>query len=82
VRRQSSSVLAPASCSRNTPMICSSLKRLPSLLSHLSVDGLYFRLPEFRGAGHSEHPDRQIAVLIQSGDTLELVGLWRSSRRI
>src|SRR6202047_1651952 len=28
-RRHTSSVFAPASCSRNTPMICSSLKRLP-----------------------------------------------------
>src|SRR5580658_463014 len=40
-RRHTSSVFAPASCSRSTPMICSSLKRLPFIARLLSVDGLY-----------------------------------------
>jgi hypothetical protein len=45
-RRQSSSGLAPASCSRSTPMICSSLKRLLS-----SLVSLFRRrtLPHFGG---------------------------------
>src|SRR5208283_4349914 len=49
-RRQTSSVLAPASCSRSTPMICSSLKRLPFIARLLfSGDGLYLISAEFSG---------------------------------
>src|SRR5205085_4460987 len=40
-RRHTSSVFAPASCSRNSPMICSSLNRLPFIARLLAVDGLY-----------------------------------------
>src|SRR5208283_3382735 len=60
-RRQTSSVLAPASCSRSTPMICSSLKRLPFIARLLfSGDGLYLISAEFSGCRPERSNNRQV----------------------
>ena len=42
-------IFAPASCSRSTPMICSSLNRLPFIRPSPLRDGLYFKSRAFQG---------------------------------
>ena len=58
VRRQTSSVRPPVSCSRSTAMIFSLLKRLPFMARLLSGDGLYLISAEFSDLGSLEQAQR------------------------
>src|SRR5262245_39951083 len=58
--RHTSAVVAPASCSRRIPMICSSLNRLPFIVRLLSVTDSTPFWRNFRGSGHL-HEKRQSA---------------------
>src|SRR5262249_31730509 len=52
--RHTSAVVAPASCSRRIPMICSSLNRLPFIVRLLSVTDSTPFWRNFRGSGQRE----------------------------
>src|SRR5262245_19726682 len=60
--RQTSSVLAPASCSRRIAMICSSLNLERFIVRLPYLDGLYFKLEEFQGLRSITQIDIEAAV--------------------
>jgi hypothetical protein len=85
VRRHTSAVLAPASCSRNTPIICSSLKRLAFIRPSPLGEGPYLKITGVFGEQARENitPEylfgffQQHTAVQATNATKDYIGKWK-----